>query len=51
MSNYQKMYSVLFNAAIDAIVSLQKAQQETEELYLSEEEPQSTAEANDEVKY
>ena len=50
MPNYQKMYSTLFNAITDAIESIRqdnygeakeiliKAQQETEELYITDEE-------------
>ncbi len=50
MSDYQKMYTMLFNAITDAIESIQhhnaamaekiliQAQQKTEELYISAEE-------------
>ena len=50
MPDYQKMYTTLFNAITDAIKSIQdgnfgiakdtliKAQQDTEELYISDEE-------------
>ena len=39
MPDYQKMYSVLFNAITDTINILQKAQQATEEIYASAPEP------------
>ena len=36
MSNYEKMYKILFNAAEDAINILIKAQQKCEDIYVSE---------------
>lgn len=39
MADYAKMYRRLFNSQTDAIRILQKAQQETEEMYLSSQEP------------
>ena len=33
MPDYAKMYRILFNSQTDAITILQRAQQETEELY------------------
>lgn len=39
MADYQKMYMTLFNAITDVIGILQKAQQVTEELYISEAQP------------
>ena len=38
MPDYQKMYLSLFNAVTDAIELLQKAQQDAEEIYISEGE-------------
>lgn len=38
MPDYQKMYLGLFNAVTDAIELLQKAQQDAEEIYISEGE-------------
>jgi len=38
MADYSKMYKVLFNAITDSIGVLQKAQQETEEIYVSSPE-------------
>lgn len=35
LADYAKMYRKLFNAQTDAIRILQKAQQETEEMFLS----------------
>lgn len=40
MPDYAKMYHKLFNAMTDAIVVLQRAQQEVEEMYLSAKEPE-----------
>ena len=37
MADYQKMYTEMFNATTDAIEILQKAQQTTEEIYISED--------------
>jgi len=39
MANYSRMYTKLFNKVSDAIHLLQTAQTETEEIYLSQEEP------------
>lgn len=39
MPDYQKMYTTLFNAVTDALRILQNSQQETEEMYISSEEP------------
>ncbi len=39
MPDYAKMYRRLFNSQTDAITILQKAQQETEEMYASAPEP------------
>lgn len=39
MPDYQKLYTTLFSRVTDAIELLQRAQQETEELYLQEEPP------------
>lgn len=36
MPDYQKMYQVLFQQTTQAIAILQKAQQQTEELYISD---------------
>lgn len=38
LDNYKEMYFKMFNAAQDAIELLIKAQQECEELYISEQE-------------
>lgn len=38
MPDYQRMYRGLFNAVTDAIELLQKAQQDAEEIYISEGE-------------
>ena len=38
MPDYQRMYLGLFNAITDAIELLQKAQQDAEEIYISEGE-------------
>lgn len=35
MPNYAKMYRHLFNSQTDAVKILQKAQQKTEEMYIS----------------
>ena len=37
--DYQKMYFALFNAITDTIDVLQKVQQATEEIYISEPDP------------
>lgn len=56
MADYKKMYSTLFNAITDVISILQKAQKETEELYISAAAPNITLlekpvrESNDENK-
>lgn len=39
MADYQEMYLTLFNAITDAIHVLQQAQQTTEEMYITAEEP------------
>ena len=39
MPDYAKMYRRLFNSQTDAITILQKAQQETEEIYATSPEP------------
>lgn len=39
MPDYQKMYHRLFRSQTDAIELLQKAQQDTEELYMSSPDP------------
>lgn len=39
MPNYAEMYRTLFRSQSQAIEILQKAQQETEEMYLSAPEP------------
>lgn len=38
MADYAKMYSILFNALSEINLVLQRAQQETEEIYMSSEE-------------
>lgn len=40
MADYQEMYRKLFQATTKAIDILQKAQQETEELYISSGQPE-----------
>ena len=40
MADYQEMYLTLFRAMTKSIEILQLAQQKTEELYLSAEEPE-----------
>ena len=39
MADYAKMYQILFRSQTQAIETLMKAQQETEELYISSPEP------------
>ncbi len=39
MADYKKMYLELFSATTKAIAILQKAQVNTEEIYISSEEP------------
>lgn len=39
MPDYKKLYLRLFNAVTDAIEILTEAQQDCEELYVSEDEP------------
>lgn len=39
MPDYAEMYKVLFDAQTKAIEILQKAQQETEEMYINSKEP------------
>lgn len=38
MPDYQKLYTTLFNRVSDIIEELQKAQQEAEEMYISEDD-------------
>ena len=38
MADYQKMYSMLFNAVTDVVDKLQEVQKATEELYILAEE-------------
>ncbi len=40
MPDYAKMYHKLFNSQADAIAILQRAQQDTEEMYTSAPEPE-----------
>lgn len=40
MADYREMYRKLFQATTKAIDILQKAQQETEELYISSDQPE-----------
>lgn len=47
MPDYQKMYKTLFNEVSDTIERLQQVQQQTEELYMSEQEPVWLAEPTD----
>lgn len=42
MADYAEMYKVLFRAVTKAIDVLQKAQQTTEEMYISADEPMIT---------
>ena len=42
MADYRKMYLTLFSAITDAIAILQKSQQDTEELYISADQPNFT---------
>ena len=39
MPDYAAMYKILFNSQTDAIRILQKAQQDTEEMYMSTQDP------------
>ena len=39
MADYKKMYLRLFHAVTDSIEILTKAQQDCEEIYISDEEP------------
>jgi len=39
MPDYKNMYETLFRAATQAIMVLQQAQQQTEEMYISAEPP------------
>lgn len=39
MPDYAAMYKKLFNSTSDAIASLQQAQRDTEEMYMSSPEP------------
>lgn len=40
MPDYATMYRKIFNSATDAIAILQKAQQDTEELFISSPDPE-----------
>lgn len=40
MADYQEMYRKLFQATTKAIELLQQAQQETEEIYISSDQPE-----------
>lgn len=40
MADYKKMYTTLFNAQTDAIGILQKAQQQTEEMFIEAPDPE-----------
>lgn len=42
MADYKTMYTALFNAITDTILILQTAQVKTEEMFLSQEEPNIT---------
>ena len=42
MADYRKMYTKLFNTVTDTIQNLQAAQVETEEMFISQEEPNTT---------
>ena len=42
MPDYEKMYTTLFNAITNAIHTLQQAQQEVEEMYISAENKEKT---------
>ena len=48
MPDYAEMYRVLFRAQTKAIELLQKAQQETEEMYISAEETDKPERQNEE---
>lgn len=39
MTDYQQMYSNLFNKVTDVVEELQQVQRETEELYIKNSEP------------
>ena len=39
MPNYKQMYTLLFNSITDAIRILQKAQKDSEKMYIESEEP------------
>lgn len=39
MPDYQSMYAILFRAMSKAITTMQEAQQQTEEIYISNDEP------------
>lgn len=49
MADYQKMYSTLFNTISEVIDILQKVQQTTEELYISDEAPIVTLLSNSNI--
>lgn len=40
MPDYAKMYHTLFNAVTESIEILQRAQQDTEEMYITAKEPE-----------
>jgi len=42
MADYKRMYTKLLNTVTDTIRTLQSAQVETEEMFLSQEEPNIT---------
>lgn len=42
MADYKKMYHSLFNAVSDAVELLQKAQRDTEEMYISGKDAEIT---------
>lgn len=39
MANYSEMYKVLFRAITQVVETLQEAQQQTEEMYITDEKP------------
>ncbi len=47
MNTYKEMYYQLFNNVTDIIFELQRAQQETEELFLSHEDPPEKAQSKE----
>jgi len=42
VANYKQMYTKLFNTVTDTIHTLQAAQVETEEMFVSQKEPEIT---------